>query len=111
MILRDLSAFDPRIRGLVGTPAQVARMADLYHVLYRQVPTKDCDDTMNHTATVQLCNTAGRVVGEIGYSEDEAGVLAKLITPAFPGRCHPGGGSACGPAPATGRAARAECRA
>lgn len=87
-----LAAFDPRIRGLVGTPAQVARMADLYHVVYRQVPTKDGDYTLDHTATVQLFNAAGRIVGEVGYAEDEVRVLAKLITLAFPGQCHPGGG-------------------
>lgn len=89
---RYLTAFDRRIRGLVGTPAQVARMADLYHVHYRQVPTRDGDYTLDHTATVQLFNRDGRIVGEIGYAEDEAQVLAKLITLAFPGQCHPGGG-------------------
>jgi protein SCO1 len=91
--LRDyLSAFDPRIRALVGSEAAVARMADLYHVHYRRIATKDGDYTLEHTASVELFDRTGRMVGEIGYTEDEASVLAKLITLAFPGQCHPGGG-------------------
>lgn len=106
--LRDyLASFDPRIRGFVGTPAQVARMADAYHVAYKRVPTRDGDYTMEHTATVALFDATGRMVGEIGYGEDEARALAKLITLATPGQCAPGGGAnlwatdgsigACGP--------------
>ncbi|MDP4003556.1 SCO family protein [Methylobacterium sp. NEAU K] len=102
-----LASFDPRIRGFVGTLAQVARMADAYHVAYRRVPTKDGDYTMEHSATVALFDKSGRMVGEIGYGEDEDRALSKLITLALPGQCAPGGGAdlwatngttnACGP--------------
>lgn len=88
-----LAAFDPRIRGLVGTSAQVARMADAYHVSYKRVPTRDGDYTMEHSATVELFDRTGRMVGEIGYGEDEARTLAKLITLASPGQCKSGGGA------------------
>ncbi|WP_267357875.1 MULTISPECIES: SCO family protein [unclassified Methylobacterium] len=92
--LRDyLVSFDSRIRGFVGTPDQVARMADAYHVAYRRVPTKDGDYTMEHSATVALFDKAGRMVGEIGYGEDENRALSKLITLALPGQCAPGGGA------------------
>lgn len=90
---RYLASFDPRIRGLVGTPAQVARMADAYHVSYKRVPTEGGDYTMEHSATVELFDGAGRMVGEIGYGEDEARTLAKLITLAAPGQCRSGGGA------------------
>lgn len=91
--LRDyLTAFDPHIRALVGTPEEVARMADLYHVHYRRIATKDGDYTLEHTASVELFDRDGKVAGEIGYNEDAKTVLAKLITLAFPGQCHPGGG-------------------
>lgn len=90
---RYLASFDPRIRGLVGTPAQVARIADAYHVSYKRVPTKDGDYTMEHSAIVGLFDRTGRMVGEIGYGEDEARTLAKLITLAAPGQCRPGGGA------------------
>jgi protein SCO1 len=102
-----LASFDPRIRGLVGTPGQVARMADAYHVTSRRVPAGDGDYTMEHSATVALFDRTGRMVGEIGYGEDEARTLSKLITLALPGQCAPGGGAnlwttdgasgACGP--------------
>ncbi|MBE7249541.1 MAG: SCO family protein [Actinomycetospora chiangmaiensis] len=102
-----LASFDSRIRGFVGTPDQVARMADAYHVAYRRVPTKDGDYTLEHSATVALFDRTGRMVGEIGYGEDEARTLSKLITLALPGQCAPGGGAnlwatdgssgACGP--------------
>lgn len=92
--LRDyLASFDPRIRGFVGTPDQVARMADAYHVAYKRVPTQNGDYTMEHSATVALFDKAGRMVGEIGYEEDEARALSKLITLALPGQCAPGGGA------------------
>ena len=92
--LRDyLAAFDPRIRAFVGTPDQVARMADTYHVAYRRVPLKDGDYTMEHSATVALFDKTGRMVGEIGYGEDENRALSKLITLALPGQCTPGGGA------------------
>ncbi|MDP4023044.1 SCO family protein [Methylobacterium sp. NEAU 140] len=92
-VLRDyLGAFDPRIRALVGTPAEVARMADAYHVHYRRVPGTGGDYAIDHSADVSLFDRNGRKVGQIGYGEDEARMLAKLITLAFPGQCHPGGG-------------------
>jgi protein SCO1/2 len=102
-----LASFDPRIRGFVGTPDQVSHMADAYHVAYKRVPTQDGDYTMEHSATVELFDKTGRMVGEIGYGEDESRALSKLITLALPGQCAPGGGAnlwasdgspgACGP--------------
>ncbi len=68
-------------------------MADAYHVAYKRVPTKDGDYTMEHSATVALFDKSGRMVGEIGYGEDEASAFAKLITLALPGQCPPGGGA------------------
>ncbi|MFF9550795.1 SCO family protein [Methylobacterium fujisawaense] len=92
-VLRDyLTAFDPRIRGLIGTSAEVAQMADVYHVLYRRVPTEGGDYTMDHSASIELFDRTGRMVGEIGYGEDASAMAAKLITLAFPGQCHTGGG-------------------
>jgi protein SCO1/2 len=62
---------------------------------------------MEHPATVELFDKTGRMVGEIGYGEDESRALSKLITLALPGQCAPGGGAnlwasdgspgACGP--------------
>lgn len=87
-----LTSFDPRIRGLIGTPEETARMADLFHIHVRRIAGKDGDYTLEHSASIELFDREGRVVGEIGYNEDERIALAKLITLAFPGQCHPGGG-------------------
>ena len=79
-VLKDyLSSFDPRIRGLTGTEAQVADMADTFHVVRRRMPSGDTY-TMTHSANALLLNGAGRVVGEVFYGEDDASVYAKLMT-------------------------------
>ena len=46
-----LSNFDPRITGLVGTPAEIAAVAKAYRAIYEKVPTKN-GFTYNHTAEV-----------------------------------------------------------
>jgi protein SCO1/2 len=92
-VLRDyLTSFDPRIRALTGSPEEIARVADLFHVHTRRIAGKDGDYTLEHTAAVELFDRTGKVVGEIGYTEKEASALAKLYTLAFPGQCHPSGG-------------------
>ncbi len=84
-----LSSFDPRIRGFTGTAAQVAAMADAYHVAYRRVPAEG-GYTMEHPADVFLFDRTGRLGGVIDYGEDEAGALGKLTMLAAPGTCVPG---------------------
>lgn len=84
-----LSSFDPRIRGFTGTPAQVAAMADAYHVVQRRVPVEG-GYTMEHSAAVSLFDRTGRLDGAIDYGEDEASALGKLTMLAAPGTCVPG---------------------
>lgn len=84
-----LSSFDPRIRGFTGTAAQVAAMADAYHVTYRRVPVEG-GYTMEHSAGVFLFDRTGRLDGVIDDGEDEASVLGKLTMLAAPGTCVPG---------------------
>jgi protein SCO1/2 len=77
--LKDyLSSFDPRIRGLSGTDAQVARIAKAYHVYYNKVPAKDGDYTMDHSALIYMMNAKGDFVGTLDYQEDQKSSLAKL---------------------------------
>lgn len=87
-----LTSFDPRIRALTGSPEQIARMADLFHIHVKRIPGKNGDYTLEHSAAVELFDRNGKVVGEIGYNEEEKSALAKLYTLAFPGQCHPSGG-------------------
>jgi protein SCO1/2 len=72
-----LSNFDPRIAGLVGTPAEIAAVAKAYRAFYEKVPTKD-GFTYNHTALVYLMGRDGRLAGTINYREPQDVQLKKL---------------------------------
>ncbi|CAH1656378.1 SCO family protein [Chelatococcus asaccharovorans] len=56
-----LSAFDPRIIGLSGSPEAIAAIVKSYKVYARKVPTSD-GYTMDHTAMVYLMDAKGRFV-------------------------------------------------
>jgi protein SCO1/2 len=84
-----LESFDPRIRGLTGTPAQVADIVDAYHVHAKRIPTADGGYTMEHSSNIMLFDKDGRLVGGIDYGEDDAAMTAKLNKLAVPGQCRP----------------------
>jgi protein SCO1/2 len=73
-----LSAFDPRIRGLTGTPQQIAQIAKEYRVYYQKIPLENGNYTMDHSAMVYMMDAKGRFVGPIGYNEPDAKVLPLL---------------------------------
>jgi protein SCO1 len=72
-----LSNFDPRIAGLVGTPAEIAAVAKAYRAFYEKVATKD-GFTYNHTALVYLMGRDGRLAGTVNYQEPQDVQLKKL---------------------------------
>ncbi len=77
--LKDyLSAFDPRITGLSGTPDEIASLTKAYRVFYQKVPTEGGDYTMDHTATVFLMDGKGALSGTISFEEEQAVRVAKL---------------------------------
>lgn len=57
-----LSSFDPRIRGLTGTGAQIAAVAKEYRVYYKRIELKDGGYAMDHTAVIYLMDHAGRAL-------------------------------------------------
>src|SRR6185503_21382041 len=57
-----LSSFDPHLKGLTGTPDQVAKVTADYRVYARKVPLKDGDYTMDHTALIYLMDRDGKFV-------------------------------------------------
>ena len=62
-VLKDyLSSFDPRITGLTGSPAAVAKVLQDYRVYAKKVPTEGGDYTMDHTALVYLMDKSGNFV-------------------------------------------------
>lgn len=73
-----LGSFDPRIRGFVGTPGQLAAMAAAYKVKYRRVPLDATDYTMDHTVAVILTDARGRFAGTITSDDPETAIQARL---------------------------------
>ena len=68
-LLKDyLSAFDSRIIGLTGTPAEIAAVAGSYRAYYERVPTKD-GYTMNHAASVYMMDGDGQFAGTFNFQE------------------------------------------
>ncbi len=73
-----ISAFDPRISALTGTPEQVEKIAKAYKVYRRKVEQEDGEYTMDHTATIYLMDADGQFTGTIAYGEAEDIVMTKL---------------------------------
>ena len=57
-----LSSFDPHLKGLTGTPEEVAKVISSYRVYAKKVPLKDGDYTMDHTALIYLMDRDGKFV-------------------------------------------------
>jgi protein SCO1/2 len=70
--------FDPHIRGLTGTPAQVAQVAKAYRVYYRKVPIEGGSYTVDHSTVVYLMRSDGSFEGVIGYQEPPDQAVAQL---------------------------------
>jgi protein SCO1/2 len=73
-----LSNFDPRIRGLTGSPEAVKQAAHDYNVYYQKVALDGGSYTMDHSTTVYLMNRKGQFADVIGYKEPDTDAIAKL---------------------------------
>ncbi|MBV9510336.1 MAG: SCO family protein [Caulobacteraceae bacterium] len=73
-----LSSFDPRIRGLTGTPAQIPQIAHEYGVYYQKIPLSGGGYTMDHSSAVYLMDARSAFEGVIGYQEPTPQALAQL---------------------------------
>ncbi len=73
-----LSAFDPRFRGLTGSPQAVAEAAHQFNVYFNKVPLQDGSYTVDHSTTLYLMDAQGHFVEPIGYDEDPKMALASL---------------------------------
>lgn len=61
------SGFGPRVRAYTGEPAEIARLARAFDVVYSEQPTTGGDYSMDHTATVFLVDSAGRTIDVVAY--------------------------------------------
>ncbi len=75
-----LSAFDPRIVGLTGTPEQIAAVTKAYRVYARKVELEGGDYTMDHSAAVLLFDRNGDFAGTVDYRDPQEKAVEKLKT-------------------------------
>lgn len=78
-VLADyLANFDPRITGLTGEPAEIARAIKGFRAYAERVPAEGGGYTMNHTAGVFLFHADGRFANIIDLHEDRAFAVPKI---------------------------------
>ena len=75
-----LSSFDSHIRGLTGTPQQIAEIAKEYRITYKKVPAKSGSYSVDHASIIYLIYADGQFDNVIAYQEKDAAALAKLRT-------------------------------
>jgi protein SCO1 len=73
-----LTAFDPRIRGLTGTPQAVAEAAHDYNVYYQKVALQGGEYTMDHSTLIYLMDAKGHMAELVQYSTPRDLVVASL---------------------------------
>jgi protein SCO1/2 len=73
-----LQSFDPRLRGLGGSPDAVAAMLKTYRVYAKKVPTDGGDYTMDHSALVYLMDKEGRFVAPFNLKRKPEEAAADL---------------------------------
>jgi len=73
-----LSSFDPHLKGLTGSPDQIAKVISAYRVYARKVPLKDGDYTMDHTALVYLMGSDGKFVSPFNLKRTPQEAAADL---------------------------------
>jgi protein SCO1/2 len=80
-VLKDyLASFDPHLRGVTGTPENIAAVEKTYRVYAKKVPTQngDGDYSMDHTALVYLMDKDGRFVAPFNLKRKPADAAADL---------------------------------
>jgi protein SCO1/2 len=73
-----LASFDKRIRGFTGTPEQIAKIAQEYHVYYKKIQASDGSYLMDHSTMIYLMGADGKFDTLIQYQEKDATAVAKL---------------------------------
>lgn len=77
-----LSSFDPHLKGLTGSPEEIAKVLSAYRVYAKKVPLKDGDYTMDHTALIYLMDRKGNFVRPFDLKrkpEDAAADLRRYL--------------------------------
>lgn len=72
--------FHPRVRGLTGTPEQIAQAANRYGVAYRKVvqETSATGYLVDHSAYTYLIDPRGRLSGTLDHATPPSQILAAI---------------------------------
>ncbi len=73
-----LRAQSDRVRGLTGTPEEMAVMLKAWRVYAKKVPLAEGGYTMDHSSMIYLLDRKGNYFGTIGYGEDDARAIDAL---------------------------------
>ncbi|MFM8745604.1 MAG: SCO family protein [Aestuariivirga sp.] len=73
-----LENFDPRIEGLVPTPAQLQELATGFRIFYAKVPQPNGSYSMDHTASAFLFGADGRLADTMAFGEAPARRAQKI---------------------------------
>jgi protein SCO1/2 len=79
-VLRGYTAFfDPRIIGMTGSPALVARAAQNFKVRYQKVPKEDGNYAVDHSAGMILLGADGGYLKKFAFGTPPAEIAAALL--------------------------------
>jgi protein SCO1 len=78
LLAQYLTAFDPRIRALRGTPEQTQAALKAFAAFGRKVPLEGGDYMVEHTAGVLMIDDKGKLMGLLDMHEPKEAKLAKL---------------------------------
>jgi protein SCO1/2 len=73
-----LTAFDPRILGLTGTPEQVGKALRSFRVYASKRPLEGGDYTMDHSAFIYLMDPAGEYAAHFSPQEPVEAMVEKI---------------------------------
>ena len=73
-----LTAFDPQIVGLTGSPEAIDAMLDEFHVFHEKVAGENGDYTMNHTAAFYLFDADAQFADAIDYNDGRDAAVAAI---------------------------------
>jgi cytochrome oxidase Cu insertion factor (SCO1/SenC/PrrC family) len=75
-----VEAFDPRLVGLTGSPAQIAASAKAWRVFYQKVENKDRPDdyTMDHSSLIFLMDRDNRFLKHFTYATDPTALADEI---------------------------------
>jgi protein SCO1/2 len=73
-----LRAYDPHIRGLTGTPAEIREIAQDYAIYYAKIPERDGSYSMDHSYNTYLIGANGHLFDVVGYPLNRVSYLSEL---------------------------------